>query len=279
MTDERRERILAVADELEAQGQVASNSAVYAAVMGHRGHVVEVMKARRAERAAASGGVLVAEEEGEDEDEATATEAATLAEDLRQLESAYEAWHLALERLWEVEQDGPLSEAQYGRKAWLEYQIVQNRQTKERLEGELQVARTVEAVHGGQAHHDAAIPALRTLAVQTLQEVAQLAGHLAALRDGFQAQVDPLFRFQDRHNMQAFDVQDGATYVRQLVAELFPQDPRAPAMVTLLLLTPPLEGNAQDALAGCARLKPYSQVAIDSYLKQHTEGRTNGSHS
>jgi hypothetical protein len=42
-----------------------------------------------------------------------------LAEDLRQLEASYEAWHLALERLWEIEQDGPLSEANFSRKQFL----------------------------------------------------------------------------------------------------------------------------------------------------------------
>ena len=66
MTEERRQRILAIAEELEAQGLPATNSAVYGA-LGHRGHVVAVMKERRAQQA---GGVAVAEEE-EDEPEAT----------------------------------------------------------------------------------------------------------------------------------------------------------------------------------------------------------------
>ena len=62
MTDERRQRILAIAEELESQGLLATNSSVYARALGHRGHVVQVMKARRAARAEA-GGVAVAEEE------------------------------------------------------------------------------------------------------------------------------------------------------------------------------------------------------------------------
>jgi hypothetical protein len=98
MTDERRQRILQIAEELEAAGEVATNSSVYARALGHRGHVVQVMKERRA----AAGGVAVAEAEDEDEpvDDSTETPAVVLAEDLRQLEAAYESWHLALEQIW-----------------------------------------------------------------------------------------------------------------------------------------------------------------------------------
>ena len=156
MTDERRLRILQIADELEAEGRVATNSAVYSIVMGHRGHVVETLKQRRAERAA-QGGVLVAEEEEEPEDETTETPAATLQEDLRELESSYDAWHLALERLWQIEQDGPLSEA--NRKQWLEYQMTLNLQTQERLRLALERAKLREAVRAGQQQHDEGIPA------------------------------------------------------------------------------------------------------------------------
>src|SRR4029453_3779600 len=98
MTNERRARILEVADELEAQGLPATNSAVYARVMGHRGHAVQTLKPRTAGGAGAGGG---GEAEGMPE-----TPAAELQEDLQQLEHAYESWHLALERLWELEQDG-----------------------------------------------------------------------------------------------------------------------------------------------------------------------------
>jgi hypothetical protein len=138
VTDERRQRILDVADELEAQGLPATNSRVYALVMGHRGHVVQVLKARRAERAG-TGEVAVLEDEDEETPE---TAAADLQEDLQQLEAAYDAWHLALERLWQIEQDGPLSEANFARKQWLEYQMVQNLQTQERLRPQLEAAQT-----------------------------------------------------------------------------------------------------------------------------------------
>jgi hypothetical protein len=132
MTDERRQRILQIADELESQGLVATNSTVYARALGHRGHVVSLLKQRRAERAAAGGvAVLVTEAEDDEleDDELAATPAATMKEDLEQLVNSYESWHLALERLWEIEQDGPLSEANFSRKQWLEYQMVQNLQT------------------------------------------------------------------------------------------------------------------------------------------------------
>jgi len=278
MTDERRARILEVAEALEAQGQVASNNAVYAYVMGHRGHVVEVLKARRAQQAAQTGGVVVVEDEDEDED-ATTSAAATLAEDLRQLESSYEAWHLALERLWEIEQDGPLSEAQYGRRSWLEYQMVQNLRTKERLEGELAVAQVTEAVLAAQQHHDAAIPQSQALVDQTLRHVALLAADLATLAAAFAAQVDPFFPFRDARGMQAFDVPDGATEVLRLLSVFFPSDPRAAVLVQLLLGHPPTEGQRQDAVASCPRLKPFPVTLIRQYLQHHTEGLTHDSHS
>jgi hypothetical protein len=90
MSAERRARILEIAAALEAEGQIATNSAVYSRALGYRGHIVAVMKQRRAERAEASG-VAVLEEE-----ELPEPSAAELAEDLAALESAYEAWHLAL---------------------------------------------------------------------------------------------------------------------------------------------------------------------------------------
>jgi hypothetical protein len=62
--------------------------------------------------------VVVADipDEDEDEEEETETPASVLQEDLEQLAHSYDAWHLALERLWEIEQDGPLSEANFSRK-------------------------------------------------------------------------------------------------------------------------------------------------------------------
>src|SRR4029453_1240092 len=166
MTDERRQRILQIADELEAEGEVATNSAVYARALGHRGHVVTVMKARRAERVAA-GGVLGAEEEGDEapEDEMPETPAVVLAEDLAQLAHSYDAWHLALERLWEIEQDGPLSEANFARKQWLEYQMVQNLQTQERLRPQLEAAKIRDAVRVAQAAHDTRLEEARSSGV------------------------------------------------------------------------------------------------------------------
>ena len=133
MTPERRERILQIANDLESQGLPATNSAVYARALGHRGHVVAVMKQRRAGGARA-GGVVVADDPEDDEpEEETETPAATLQQDLKEFESSYDAWHLALEKLWQIEQDGPLSEANFARKQWLEYQMVQNLQAQEQL--------------------------------------------------------------------------------------------------------------------------------------------------
>jgi hypothetical protein len=273
MTDERRQRILQIADELESQGLVATNSAVYSRALGHRGHVVAVMRDRRAARLDA-GGVLVAEEE-DDEAETTETPAAVLAEDLEQLTHSYDAWHLALERLWQIEQDGPLSESNFSRKQWLEYQMVQNLQTQETLRGQLDQALLREAVLAAQQQHDDPLPAAQAEAEQTVRAVAWLAECLARLARRFDGQVDGFFAPRDRHGHQAFDVADGATYVKQLVSDLFPQDFRAANMVDMLLATPPTEGNERAALDNCARLKPFSQTAIETYLTS-LEGRTNG---
>jgi hypothetical protein len=146
MTPERRERILQIAHELEDQGLEATNSAVYSRALGHRGDVVQVMKARRAERGN-GGSVAVLDAEDDAIPESSAGE---LQEDLGQLEASYDAWHLALERLWEIEQEGPLSEANFSRKQWLEYQMVQNLQAQERLRPQLEAARLKEAVVAAQ---------------------------------------------------------------------------------------------------------------------------------
>src|SRR5262245_34156642 len=106
MTPEREARILQIADELEEQGLIATNSAVYARALGHRGDVTQVMKARRASRGEGNVALL---EEDEPEPEILPT-AEELQEDLVQLEQSYDTWHLALERLWDIEQEGPLSE-------------------------------------------------------------------------------------------------------------------------------------------------------------------------
>ena len=142
-----------IADELESQGLTATNSAVYARALGHRGHVVAVMKERRAAAGCGGWGGRGRGAGGRGARrgrEPTETPAATIQEDLAQLEHAYEAWHLALERLWQIEQDGPLSEANFARKSWLEYQMVQNLQTQERLRAALARAQVREAVHAAQ---------------------------------------------------------------------------------------------------------------------------------
>ena len=229
MSPERRERIVQIADELEQQGLPATNSAVYARALGYRGHVVQVMKERRAERAAAGGVAVIEEPEEEDDgpDEPTETLAATIQEDLKELESSYDAWHLALERLWEVERDGPLSEANFARKSWLEYQMTSNIRTQEQLRPQLAQARMREALAAAQAQHDAGIEAARTLAEQALMAVATLHDLWEDLAEAFSAQVDLFYQFRDRHGMQAFDVESGRTYALQLFSAFFPNDPRA----------------------------------------------------
>jgi hypothetical protein len=276
MTDERKARILAIADELEAAGLPATNSAVYSRALGHRGHVVQVMKARRAARLEA-GGVLVAEEEAdESEEETTETPASVLAEDVRELESSYDAWHLALERLWQIELDGPLSEANFSRKQWLEYQMVQNLQTQKQLRATLATAQIREAVHAAREQHDTRLEEARALAEDTLQAVATLHDRLEDLGELFSEQVDAFFPFRDPRGMQAFDVQSGFDQVRQLFEAFFPSDFRARDAYLLLMQVPPTIGRLRAALEACPRLKPFSARAIETYLHQQTEGTTHG---
>jgi hypothetical protein len=276
MTDERKARILQVADELEAAGEVATNSKVYALVMGHRGHVVQTLKQRRAERAAA-GGVLIAEEEDDESESEAATPAAVLQEDLDQLVHSYDAWHLALERLWEIEQDGPLSEANFSRKSWLEYQMVQNLQTQERLRGALETATIREAVHAAQQQHDARLEDARALAEAALQAVATMHDLFEDLAEVFADQVDQFFQFRDLRGMQAFDVQSGRDYARRLFEEFFSGDPRSREAFALLADTRLTVGMMKQALDNCVRLQPFSPRAIDTYLQQQqTEGTANG---
>ena len=280
MTEERRQRILAVAAELEAQGLAATNSAVYARVLGHRQHTVAVMKARRAERAAA-GGVAVMEA---DEAPETETPAAEVAEDLQQLEHAYEAWHASLEQLWAVELDGPLSEAQFSRKSWLEYQMVQNLRAQEQLRPQLDQARIREAVHAAQAQHDAPLAEVRALAEQALHAVAAVAHAFEDLSEGFARQVDAFFPFRDLRGHQAFDVADGPTYALQLFQQFYGGDPRARDAYLLIASASPTMGQLRAALEACPRLQPFSPRAIATYLESldastpHREGTSNGSH-
>jgi hypothetical protein len=273
MTDERRQRILDIAQELEDQGLEATNSAVYSRALGHRGDVVQVMKARRAERGGSD--VAVLEEPDDDPEDATQTPAAVLAEDLRQLESTYEGWHLALEHLWQQEQDGPLDLAAFSRKSWLEYQLTANFQAQERLRPQLEQARTREAVRAAQAQHDALIPEVTAQAEAVIDALATLTEALAALRQGFGAQSDPFFPFRSRDGHQAFDVADGDTYTVQFLQLCFPGDYRAKELVDLLRVNPVTVGRATDALQSSARLQPFPERVISRYL----EGVSHASHA
>jgi hypothetical protein len=261
MTDERRERILQVAADLEAEGLEATNSAVYARALGHRGDVVAVMRDRRRER---GGAVAVLDAE---EPEADETPADVLAEDLHQLESAYEGWHVSLEALWQIETEGPLSEANFSRKQWLEYQMVQNLQAQERLRPQLEAARLKEAVYAARDQHDAGIAeaeAQARYAVQLLGTVRQVWRELIA---HFEHQQDGFFAPRTRQGHQAFPVEGGRADARRLFEACFPSDYRAKEAFELLVEKATTEGAAQQALASCPRLVPFSARAITTYLE------------
>jgi hypothetical protein len=274
MTEERRQRILRVAQDLEDAGFAATNSAVYSVVMGHRGHVVAVLKARRAARAG-EGGVAVAEEEEED----APVTAQEMAEDLQQLEASYESWHLSLEKLWEIEHEGPLSESNFGRKQWLEYQMVQNLQAQEQLRTALDRARLVEAVRAGQAQHDAGIAATQGLAEETVQALAHLASCLTALQQQVEHQMDGLTPIRSRDGHAQFDLPTGRQEVEHLLSLVYPSDFRVRDMLHLLIDTPLTVGRAREALRASPRFQPFPERAITNYLTSITEGTLNGSDS
>ena len=278
MTQERRERILQIADELESQGLTATNSSVYARALGYRGHVVATMKQRRAERAAL-GGVAVVEEEEDAPQETTETPAVVLAEDLRQLESAFESWHASLEQIWVLEHEGPLDERTFSRARWLEYQMTSNVQQQERLRPALEQAQVREAIRLAQAQHDARLDEARTLAEQALQAVATVHDLFEDLIELFTTQTDAFFPFRDQRGHQAFDVQDGRSDARQLFQSFFGGHPHARDAFELLMM-PLTIGMLRHALAECQRLKPFSPTAISAYLQHATkEEHTNGQHS
>jgi hypothetical protein len=261
MTPERRQRILQVADELEAEGLDATNSAVYARVMGHRGHVVQVMKARRAERG--GGSVAVAEEDDDQIPEPSATE---LQEDLQQLSDTYEAWHLAWERILDLEQEGPLSDQHFGRKQWLEYQMVQNLQAQERLRPQLEQAKLTEALEAARQTHDALVPDVISQAEEVIATLAALGAAVQAFVNTIEAQTAPLFPFRTVRGHQAFDVASGRAEAVQLLQRAYPVDFRASDLVNLLLDAPLRVGQADDALDSSPRFVPFSPRAIERYI-------------
>jgi len=219
------------------------------------------MKARRAER---GGDVAVLEDE--EPEDAVETPAAALEEDLHQLESAYASWHVALERLWELEAEGPLSIEAFTRKQWLEYQMVQNLKTQEQLRPQLAAARLRERVFAAQAQHDALVPLVVAQAEAVVQALAQLTDALQALRGGFTAQVDGFFPFRDVHGHQAIDVADGDATLVQFLQGLFPGDFRANELVHLLRGNPLTVGRAQDALEACPRCHVFPPRVLQRYL-------------
>jgi hypothetical protein len=273
MTDERRARILAIAQELEDQGLEATNSAVYSRALGHRGDVVLAMKARRAERN--GGNVAVLEEEEAEEATPTVSE---MEEDLQQLVNSYDAWHLALERLWEIEQEGPLSEQHFARKQWLEYNMVQNLQAQAKVQPLLDAARLKEAVYGAGERHDALIPEVMSQAEAVVAALATLTEALTALAAGFEAQSDLFFGFRSRDGQQYFSVIGGQDELMNFMSQLFPSDYRGQDAARLLLTNPVTQGRAQEALTNCPRLHAISPRVLDRYLET-MEGYSNGSNS
>jgi hypothetical protein len=180
--------------------------------------------------------------------------------------------------LWEIEKDGPLSESQFGRKTWLEYQLSANLRTQETLRAALDSARIREAVYAAQRQHDDRLDEVQAKAEAFLQAVAAVAHLGEDLADLFSAMVDGFFKFRDLRGMQAFDVQSGFDTARQLFEAFYPADFRARDAYLLLMQSPPTMGQLRQALESCPRLKPFSERAIATYLSQQQapEGTDHG---
>jgi hypothetical protein len=278
MTDERRAKIMAMAEELAAaEGKEPSAAAVWARVHGHRPDVQEVMRERKAAQEAAQGGVAVLEEEPAAPAE---TSAAELAEDLVQLESAYESWHASLEQIWTLEQDGPLDLPTFSRARWLEYQLTENLKQQETLRPQLELARTREAVYAAQAQHDAMVPEVISQAEEIIATLAALGAAVQTFVASVEAQTAQLFPFRDVRGHQAFDLHSGREEAVHLLQRAYPIDYRASDLINLLLDAPITMGQGFDALEGSPRFQEFSQRAVERYLATLTpEGVSHASHA
>jgi hypothetical protein len=187
-----------------------------------------------------------------------------------QLEHSYDAWHLALERLWEIEQEGPLSEQNFSRKQWLEYQMVQNLQAQEKLRPQLEVARLTEAVEAAREQHDAGIAEAQAQALYAVQLLGTVAQVWRGLIAQFEHQQDGFFAPRDSRGHQAFPVDGGRADARRLFEALYPSDYRAKEAFELLVEQATTEGAVQEALSNCPRLRAFSARAIATYLEGMT---------
>jgi hypothetical protein len=274
MTDERRERILAIAQELEDQGLIATNSSVYARALGHRGDVVQTMRDRRAAQRLMGGAVDVAEaEEGDDPEAPEATTTIALATDLRHLEAYYETMHQEWERLVALDQEGALSDQEMDSQVRLERRMASNLRKQQRLQPLLAAAQAREAVETGRQQHDAAIAQGLVLADATAQAFAHLAACLTAQVQHVDEQIDALALIRSRDGHQQFSLSTGREEVVNYVARLFGEgDFRSADTVRLLLDVPLTQGNWAQALANAPRLQPFPPRLIERFLaERHPE--------
>ena len=196
-----------------------------------------------------------------------------LQEDLRQLETQYEAWHLALERLWELDQTAPLDEQREIRQVSLERLLTKNLQRQEEIKIALDVARLRESVEAAVLVYDGAIDEAQALAEQVLRAVSQLAGCLAALRDHLDAQGDALSLIRSHDGHQQFSLSSGLEEVINLVSRLFgSSDFRSADMVRLLLDNAPTQGRAAEALSECPRLHALPSRLVARYIETLEQG-------
>ena len=142
--------------------------------------------------------------------------------------------------------------------------MVQNIQAQERLRPLLEQAQLTDAVLAAQAVHDAGLSqAQAEYAVQILGTLAQVWRVLIA---HFEHQQDGFFAPRDARGHQAFPVDGGRQDARRLFEACFPGDYRGKEAFELLIENASTEGAAQQALANCLRLQPFSERAISTYL-------------
>lgn len=196
--------------------------------------------------------------------------AEALQDDLRQLETQYEAWHLALERLWELDQKAPLDEQREIRQVSLERLLTKNLQRQEELRLALEVARLKEEAEAAVLVYDSAIDAAQVLAEATLRAVSQLAQVLAAFVQHLEVQGDALALIRSHDGHQQFPISGGLEEVVNFVGRAFPSDHRAVDMVRLLLSNPPTQGRGEAALSECPRLFPFPPRLVERYIASLT---------
>ena len=249
------DRMEAAIAQLEREGRL-SDRAVDALVVGKHAKIRAYMSWRRSQ---ASGSVAVLEPPASPTVEA-------IQEDLSQLESQYEGWHLELERLWELDQTAPLDEQRELRQVTLERLLTKNLQQQERLKPQLVALAAREAMTRAQGHHDDAVPTVCELLDRLALAIAQVQDVTQALEAAIDAQLDPLFGLVRPDGQPAFDIPGGRVQVQRFLVGL-PDGWHLMSYLYNATAHPVTQGEFRTAMDSLPSTRPLSPVAVTTYLK------------